>query len=298
DSNLYAVASRSLEKAHAFASQHKVEKAYGSYTDLMNDPKVDIIYIATPHNSHAELSIQCMEAGRAVLCEKAFALNRIQAEQMVAASKKNNVFLMEAFWTRFNPSIKKILSMVKEGAIGEVNYIQADFTFYKDAPVDGRLLNMDLAGGALLDIGVYPIFLAYLIMGKPRHIVASSIKHETGADLQTAIRFDYPQGYANLFCSMQAQTDMQAKICGPKGAILIPDRWHQPNGFTLMQNYGKEHFDLPKLGLGYSYEIQEAQVCLQEGKIESDLWTHQNSIDLISICDEIRELINLKYPSE
>lgn len=293
-----AVASRNLEKAKAFADEYQVPASYGSYEALLEDESVDIVYIATPHHAHAEWSIKAMNAGKHVLCEKPLAVNQLQVENIIAAARRNKVFMMEAFWSRFNPTIKKVLSLINEKAIGKVNYVNADFSFFTMAFPESRILNMELAGGALLDVGVYPLFLAYSIFGKPEEILATARFHKTGADVQTAILLKYENGIANLMSGISSHSDMVAKIYGTKGQIYIDSRWHEAQGYTIVKNGISEQISLPTLGRGFTYEIQECITCIQNRQIESALWTHQNSLDLIEIADKIRNQIGLKYPFE
>ncbi len=295
---LYAVGSRSEERAKKFAQAYHVEKAYGSYEDLLNDPDVDIIYIGTPHNSHKQYAIAAMNAGKHVLCEKPLGLNLDEVKEMIDASKSNQVFLMEALWSRFNPTIVEVLGKLKEGVIGEVNYVNVDFSVYRDFPVEGRMLNMDLAGGSLLDMGIYPVFLAYLVFGYPEQILAASRFHETGADMQTAAILKYKHGIANLLSGFSSQSDMVAKIHGTQGRILLNRRWHQADGYKIVNDQDETSFQLPIKGIGYTYEIEECIDCISRGLIESPKWSHQNSVDLIKIMDEIRKQVGLKYPSE
>jgi len=295
---LVAVASRSLEKAKIFAEAHKVESYYDDYQSLYDDPQVDIIYIATPHDSHMEYSIKAMDAGKHVLCEKPIGVNNAQVQKMVEASNRNQVFLMEAFWTRFNPSMIEVLEKINKGEIGAVNYINADFCFYKEAPPESRMYNMDLAGGSLLDVGVYPIFLAYQIFGYPKEILATARFHETGADIQTAAIFKYEQGLANLTSGFASKSDMISKIYGSEGSIMMNAPWHHTNSYHIIKDGESQLIKHPLLGMGFSYEIEECHQCIRMNKIQSDLWSHQNSLDLISIADEIRNQIGLKYPFE
>jgi predicted dehydrogenase len=294
----YAVASRSLEKAEAFAANYHMERAYGSYTDLMQDPEVDIIYIGTPHDSHADLAIQCLNAGKAVLCEKPLAVNKFQVQSIIDASVKNNVFMMEAFWSRFNPSIEKAYALIQEGVLGDVNYLNADFSFLRSDAPESRLLNLDLAGGALLDMGVYPIFLSYLIFGYPKEILALGRFHKTGADVQTGMLFKYDNGIANLTTGFESRSDLVAKIYGTEGSISLHENWHEAQSFDLKKGSEISTFDLPTKGKGFTYEIEECHACLNAGVIESSKWSHQNSLDLISIADEVRRQLGLVYPFE
>ena len=302
DTSIAAVASRTLEKAKNFAQKYGVSKAYGSYTELFQDPEVDIVYIATPHDSHTALSVEAMDAGKHVLCEKPLAVNEIQVKNIIAAARRNQVFMMEAFWTRFNPAIRKALELVQQGEIGEVNYINADFSFAINPSPDNRTLDLNLAGGSLMDMGVYPCFLSYLILGKPEQILATGRFHETGADLQTAAIFKYKNAIANMMSGFISQSDMVAKIYGTTGRIYLPFVWHEAQGLTIVRGNGdeaiSEQIDLPTHGKGFTHEIDECLFCIRSNQIESSLWSHQNSLDLVKITDEMRSQMKLKYPFE
>lgn len=298
-SELVAVASRNLTRATDFAKEYDAKYAYGSYEELFNSPDVDVIYIATPHTQHATLAIAAMEHGKHVLCEKPMGVNRDEVKKMIAAAQKNNVFLMEALWTRFNPTIRKIKALVDDQKIGDLSYLQADFAFYAlDREEEGRLLNPALAGGSLLDIGIYPIFLAYLLLGKPTKIVASSKFHKTGAEIQTSLVFEYDKAHAMLYSGLTSNSEMKAKITGTKGSIYIHPRWHETNGFSMESNGEKEDILEPTIGKGYSYEIEEVNSCLASGKLESELWSHKNSLELIEILDQIRKQTGIVFPFE
>lgn len=302
NANLRAVASRAKQKAKEFAKEHQAEKAYGSYKKLFKDKSIDIVYIATPHDSHAALSIAAMKAGKAVLCEKPLAVNKEQVKKMIKTAKKQKVFMMEAFWSKFNPSVKQSIDLAKSGRIGEVNYVNVDFCFYKEAPAESRMFNLDLAGGALLDVGVYPVFLAYSIFGKPKEILATSRFHDTGADIQTAAILKYDKGIANVFCGFASESDTVAKIYGTKGRIFIDSRWHETQSYRIIEGSGSEQKQEikvnPTRGKGFTYEIVECMQCLTENKLESDNWSHKNSLELMIILDEIRKQCGLKYPFE
>jgi len=252
----------------------------------------------TPHNSHKNLSIQALQSSKHVLCEKPLAVNRKQVEAIIATSKKKKRFLMEAFWSKFNPSIQAIFNLIQNGEIGEVSYINADFCFLREEDAAHLLFNMDLAGGVLLDIGVYPIFLAYSILGLPTAVSAMSNFASTGADMQTAITFKYPKAMANLMCGVRSHSDMVAKIYGTNGSIFIDARWHETQGFKIIKDGKVETISYPTKGKGFTYEIEECVNCIQKNKIESKVWSHQNSLDLISLTDQIREMIGLRYPFE
>lgn len=300
DAVVYAAASRSADKAEEFAREHGIETAYGSYRELLEDDRVDIVYIATPHNSHAELTVAGLRNGRHILCEKPVAINREQAEGMVAASRESGKFFMEAFWARFNPNIREVIDRVRAGEIGEVRYVHADFAFRVDKDPSHRMLNMELGGGALLDMGVYPLFLAYAILGTPTGILAKSKFHATGADLQTAMILDYDKAQAVLYTGFSSQSEARATISGREGRVVIHPPWFAADSFTFFRNYDADGtlFEREKKGRGFCHEIEECHACIRSGRIESEHWSHGDSVELMGIVDRIRMMVGLRYPAE
>ena len=294
---LTAVGSRSLERARSFADQYQAEYAYGSYLELFESEELDVVYIATPHNSHAELSIMALNNGKHVLCEKPLATNQRDVERIIAAARSNNVFLMEALWSRFNPSITQVLHRVSHGDIGNVHYLHADFAFYAlEKSEEGRLLNPELAGGSILDIGIYPIFLAYLILGIPEKIMATSNFYKTGVEIQTSMIFSYKDAQAILYSGLNSTSEMKAEISGTGGSFYLHPRWHEAQGYSMEKDGHTEVFELPTLGKGYTYEIEEVQQCIANNKTESEKWSLQNSLDMIRIMDEIRKQGRVVFP--
>lgn len=299
DGELTAVASRSLDRANEFADEYGAEHRFGSYQELFASDVVDVLYIATPHTSHCELTIEALGQAKAVLCEKPMGIDADEVKTMIAAAKKNGVFLMEALWSRFNPSIVKVKELIDQGKIGDVAYLNANFGFYAlDRDEDGRLLNPDLAGGSLLDIGIYPIFLAYLILGKPDNIEAASLFYKTGVEIQTAMIFEYPHAQATLASGLRSKMQMRAEIAGSKGSAFLHERWHETQGYSLEIDGNMEDFDLPTSGIGYTHEIKEVQECLRKGKLQSEKWTLQNSLDLANLLDEVRSITGTTFPFE
>jgi predicted dehydrogenase len=297
EAELYAVASRSVDKAKDFGEKYKAKKMYGSYQELMNDPNIDIIYIATPHDSHKNLTIESLESGKHVLCEKPIAINYEQTKAMIDASKKQNKFLMEAFWTRFNPSIQQILYKIKQGDLGDIKYVNADFAFRVENPT-GRMTDITNAGGSLLDMGVYPLMLSYIVLGKPKNVLATSNFFESGADKQTAMILQYENAQAILHSSFVSPSNMSATISGTEGRLNIHSIWHETQGFSISKNGHKIDYHYPTLGKGFTYEIEECHRCIQNSQIENEFWTHQNSLDVIEIADEVRKQSGLKFPNE
>lgn len=299
DGVLTAVASRDIEKAKRFGKLNNAKYAFGSYQELFSCSEVDVVYIATPHTSHAELSIMAMNEGRNVLCEKPMGINGGEVERMIASARKNKAFLMEALWSRFNPSIRKVKDLVDEGIIGEVGYLNADFAFYAlDRDENGRLLNPALAGGSLLDIGIYPIFLAYLILGYPEKILASSKIYKTGVDIQTSMIFEYSNAQAILYSGLTSNSEMKAEISGSEGTVYLAPRWHEAQEYSVEKNNKVEKVQLPTRGKGYEYEIEEVHQCLRKGKSESDSWSLKHTSDLIRIMDDIRKQTGVVFPFE
>ncbi len=300
DAVVYAVASRELSKAQTFGQKYNATKAFGSYQELADCAEVDVIYIASPHAQHHENTLMCLNAGKAVLCEKAFAINTTMVQEMIAKSKEKNVFLMEAIWTRFHPSIAKTLEIIQSGDIGHIIHLAADFGFKADYDENSRLFNPALTGGSLYDIGIYPLFISKLILGNPKEIKAVASMTPSGVDMNTSMALNYESGAtASLFSTFATKTDTTCTIYGTKGKIYLHERFHETKGLTL-EIYGQEPqvFTTERLGWGYSYEAQEVQRCLKLGKTESDKLPLQFSLELMELLCEIREQIGLVYPQE
>lgn len=300
DGIVYAVASRDLMKAQIFGQKYGATKIFNSYQELVDCPEVDVIYIASPHALHYEHTLLCLEAGKAVLCEKAFAINTTMVQEMIAKSKEKNLFLMEAIWTRFHPSIAQTLEIIQSGQIGDIVHIVADFGFKAVYDEEARLFNPSLTGGALYDIGIYPLFISKLILGNPKEIKAVATFAPTGVDSNTSISLNYENGAtASLFSTLNAQTDTTCTIYGSKGKIFLHGRFHETKGLTLeIEGQEAQFFETERLGNGYSYEAQEVQNCLKSGKIESDKLPLQFSLELMELLCEIRQQIGLVYPQE
>ena len=206
---------------------------------------------------------------------------------------------METLWTRFNPSFVEAKKRIDDGEIGQVKYINADFSFKSEYSLEDRTTNINLGGGAILDIGIYPAFLVYVLLGIPKQIFAKSIFHKSAkSDMQTSMIFHYEDAQAILYSSFMSKSDMIARISGTKGQIYLNNTWHNTQSYTLVKNNKEQVFDLPITGIGYSHEILECHNCLRANTIESELWSHQNSLDMISILDTIRKEVSLKYPNE
>ncbi len=295
---LHAAASRSKEKANQFAKDFDALYAYDSYEALLQNKEIDIIYIATPHSHHYENTLMCLNAGFNVLCEKAFALNVDQVKAMIEKAKEKNLFLMEGMWSRFNPTILAAKTEIENGAIGNLKAVKADFCFHFDYNLESRLINKNLAGGALLDIGIYPIFLSYLFFGKPVRMHVDSEYFPNGVDKNLVMLFDYKDGEeAILNASLQYFSPCDGFLYGDKGCIRLHGRWHEATAYTKFRKSMEDpitvNFD--KRALTFGYEIDEVHYCLRNGLKESRKWSWQNSIEIMEIMDDVRKYIHLDY---
>ncbi len=297
NARLYAVGSRDASKAQYFAQKHNIPVAYNSYKDLVSDDNIDIVYIATPHVFHAENTIMCLEAGKAVLCEKPFAMNSHQVEMMISKAKEKNLFLMEALWTRFLPTIRYIENFISSGNVGEVIQIHSDFGFKAIYDPESRLFNKKLGGGCLLDIGIYPVFISLLLLGYPDEIVSSAIIGKTEVDESMSIIFKYNKGAISLLSStFKANTTCETIICGTEGMIKIHKMWHAPSYLTIIDSKGNNYdVKFNYKGNGYEYEAQEVTNCLLNNLKESPSLSLSFSQKLITLLDNIRKHWGLEY---
>lgn len=300
DATLYAVGSRSMERAQSFANDFGAPKAYGSYEAFVQDKEIDAVYIASRHVQHCENTLLCLQHKLPVLCEKPFAMDKEQVQQMIDEANKQDVFLMEALWSRFLPAIRKAKEIADGGAIGQVKGISADFGFKAAFDPNGRLYNHKLGGGALLDIGIYPIFLALLIKGMPAEMKATAHIGKTHIDEQCAILFKYNDGaIANLTATILSDTPKVGLIHGELGNITIHPAWHKADSIQVDYHDGrKESYDFPRSTFGYQFEAIEVMNCLAKGEKQSSLWSHQDSLNLIELLDQARQQIGLSYKLE
>jgi dihydrodiol dehydrogenase / D-xylose 1-dehydrogenase (NADP) len=301
DARMTAVGSRTQASADSFGAEWKIPNRHGSYSALMSDPEVDAIYIATPHPLHHANALGCLAAGKAVLCEKPFTINARQLDEVIALARGKRLFLMEAMWTRFLPAFVKIRSLLAEGAIGEIRQVQADFAFQADFDPQGRLFNPALGGGALLDLGVYPISLASMVLGEaPRRIASLAVLGSTGVDEQSAAVLEYSAGrLAVLSFSLRFTSPQEACIIGTAGRIRIHRPWWHAETITVSQTGREEEtITLPHLGNGYAHEALEVMECLRAGKLESRVMPNEESLRIMQTMDAIRAEWGLKYPEE
>lgn len=297
---LHAVASRSLERAQAFAAEFGAAHAVGSYEELLAVPGIDAVYVATPHSEHHAHALLCLRAGLPVLCEKAFTQNAHQAQELLDVARANGVFLMEAFWTRFFPAIEAALALVQAGTIGAVKHLVADFGFSTPYNPEGRLFNPALAGGSLLDVGVYPLFISQLFLGAPTAVRAVATPAPTGTDLNCAMALAYAEGAtATLFSTLAATTENRCVLYGTHGQLQLQGRFHAATGVQLrLTGEAAKDIAYPTTGYGYHYEAAHVQQCLAQGLTESPLLPLSFSLRLMQTLDAVREQIGLRYPGE
>ncbi len=296
NSIIYAVASRSQEKANDFGAKYNVDKCYDSYEELAQDPQVDAIYIATPHVRHAQDTLLCLTHNKAVLCEKPFAMNLQEVDSMIAKAKEHNVLLMEALWTRFMPHFKFVKEELESGRYGRVKSLHADFSFKAPVNPDGRLYNKFLGGGSLLDIGIYPVFCALALLGKPESITAKGKIGKTQIDEEIEITFNYKTDTrAFLSSSILKNTPTTATLICDNGIVFLHSRFHQTDKVTTLLNGIKVEHDFSYNAKGYTFEIMHFADLLRAGKTESPLMSFEFSRMLILTLDEIRDLIGLHY---
>lgn len=272
DGVIAAVASRSLERAQSFTAEHAPDAtAYGSYGELLAAPDVDAVYLATPHAQHAAQAIATIRAGKAVLVEKAFTATFGGAERVVAEARASEVFAMEAVWTRFLPAVVRARELIADGAIGEVRAVAADLGVRREFHPDDRLFDLALGGGTLLDLGVYVVNVAQMVLGEPQEVVARGSLLPTGVDAEAGLLVDFGEGRtATLQTSFRAHTPGDARIYGTDGWLDLPPRFHHPDRLVL-HRYGQdaEEIGAPHRGAGYSYEFDEVARCVRAGRTES-----------------------------
>ncbi|QGN46615.1 Gfo/Idh/MocA family protein [Micromonospora sp. WMMD558] len=294
---LVAVGSRTAESAERFARRHGVPRAYASWSELAADPDLDVVYVATPHAAHHEAALTCLRAGRAVLLEKPFTLDLATSRELVETARAAGVFLMEAMWMRTNPLIRRVCELVADGAIGTVTSVRADFGVGGPFPPEHRMRARALGGGALLDLGVYPISLAHLLLGVPDHVHAWAKISPEGVDENTGIVLGYESGaVATLSCGMVGVTPLTASITGTGGRMDLPEPFYRP-GFVTVHRAGAEPETIGAelVGNGYQDEAAEVQRCLAEGLLESPLVPHSTTLEVMALLDGIRARIGVEY---
>lgn len=300
DQELAAVGSRTQAAADHFAAEFGILRRHASYAALAADPGLDAIYIATPHSYHKEHTLLALRGGKAVLCEKPFAINVVEAQEMVAEARLRGLFLMEAMWSRFLPIVAEMRRLIADGAIGQVRMVQADFGFRTAVNPVHRLFDPALGGGALLDVGVYPVSLAHLILGRPDRIAAVAEVGSTQVDEQTGMVLGFPNGaLAVLSTAATTETRQEAVIFGTQGSICLHSPWWVGSRLTL-QRSGATPTEIvrPYIANGYSHEAIEVAECVRAGALESLTMPLEESLAVMATLDAIRLQIGVRYPME
>lgn len=294
---VYAVASQEIEKAKAFAAKHDAPKYYQGYQQLAEDPEVDIIYIATPHAFHAEQAALCLTHKKPVLCEKPLALTHKETQTMIAQAKEAGVFFMEGMWSSCMPATRKALSIIADDIIGPVEFLRADFGFAAPYDPDGRLFNLALGGGSLLDVGVYTIFLAHQFLGEPAKIQSVGKLASTGADEYCNMQFQYDGGQtAMIYSSITVKTSLTAEIAGSKGRIYLTAPFYKSNKLILELNTGEtSSFDFPHEVNGFEFEIRKVAECLDQGLLENPWMPHEYTLAMARVMDKVARQVGIDY---
>jgi predicted dehydrogenase len=294
-----AVGSRSLANAENFAAQFG-GKAYGSYEALVHDPAIDAVYVATPHPAHHDNVIMALNAGKPVLCEKPFSVNAVEAQAMVDAASQNKVALMEAMWARFLPHYAKVREIVASGVLGPIHSIHADHGQRLADQGISRLVEPSLAGGALLDLGIYPISFAHMILGNPASIHSAAVMTDKGVDAQTSMIFSYNHGaQAVLTTTMIEQTPCRAVVAGLNGWLEIDRTFYNPASMRVVMNDGSViQYPNTYTGHGLREQAESFKQLVQSGKLESEILTWKDTVDIMKSMDTVRQQIGLKYPFE
>jgi predicted dehydrogenase len=295
---LYAVGSRDLKRAKQFADEFGFKKYYGSYEELVSDPDLEIVYIASPHSHHHEHTMLCLKNKKAVICEKAFALNSREVEEMINEAAKQKVFLMEALWPPFQPIYKKTMEILQSGKPGRIVHLNASFAFQPPFDPLERKFNLSLGGGSLLDIGIYPVIDALYFMGVPSEIIAKASFAESGSEESISIIFRYDDGrMATLYSSFRTTCKIGCDLLCENGNLFFSRRRDMSQRLIVAMN-GKENVEYSLLpdAMGYQFEATEVMKCLDEGKLQSEIVPHSFSRDLMNTLDRIRKAAGIVYP--
>ena len=302
DAEIVAVGSRNASSASRFADRHGIPLRHPSYEELAQDSEVDVVYIATPHPYHKDHVLLSLSADKAILCEKPLTINAAESEAVISTARDKNLFLMEAMWSRFLPAVAEVRNLLSGAVIGDVLILMADFGFRADNDPAGRMYNPALGGGALLDVGIYPVSLASMILGPPDRITSLAHIGETGVDEQAGILFGYETGaMAVSYLTIKAGSPTEATLIGSKGRIQLHAQpgLFRPYKLTLsLEGEEDRIIDAPFEGNGYHYEAVEVMRCLRTGKTESEIMPLDESLSIIRTLDEIRKQWGLKYPME
>ncbi len=297
---LAAVGSRTVDAAASFATEYGAQAAYGSYAALADADGVDIIYIGTPHPMHADNAMLALRGGKAVLCEKPFTMNLREAEQVVALAREKNLFLMEAMWTRFMPALAEVRRIIASGEIGQVHQLHADFGFASTRDPAHRVNNRELGGGALLDLGIYPLSIASALLGPIVGAQAQALLSDGGVDLSTGFTLRHQGGGLSICsCSLQASTPCELTVSGSLGHVRMHAQFHLSTSVSVTLASGAARtVATPFLGNGYVHEAIEAGRCLRAGLLESPGMAHHETLALMGILDTMRAQVGVRYPAD
>jgi len=300
NSKVQAIASRSSNNLQSLVTEFHADSGYRNYEELVQDKNIDAVYIATPHRFHYENAKLCLKYGKPALIEKAFTVNALEAESLAVEAKKQSVFMMEAMWTRFLPIYCQVERWLKSGKIGEVSLAISSLGFVAKRDLNDRLLNPALAGGAVLDLGVYAMAVSQFIFNKPPvSIKAVGFIGETGIDESISTSLDYGDGHLSQFaCTFLTRPSMKVEIFGTKGEIAILPVYNSSERTSLTLNGREKLVHLPHRINGFEYQIEEAQRCIRAGKLESPLMPLSDTVDILRVLDEVRKQIGVSYPFE
>jgi predicted dehydrogenase len=299
DAEVVAVGSRRPESAQEFAERHGIAKAHGSYRELMEDPDVDVVYVATPHPQHHALAKTAIEAGKGVLVEKAFTATLEGAREIVELARQRQVFCMEAMWTRFQPVVALARELVAAGEIGDVRMVQADLGAFRAYDPTDRLFAPELGGGVVLDLGVYAISIAQHFLGDPGRVHATGTTYPNGVDASVAVLMSYDDGRsASLVASLESESGGRAVVLGTGGSIELAPRFHHPTRLIVRRNgQAAEEIEAQPNGRGYSHEIDEVNRCIAGGRIESDVMSLSDTLAVQGVMEQTLEQLGIT-PSE
>lgn len=300
NAELYAVGSRSIERARKFALDHGFKKSYGTYEELAADPEVDVIYIASPHSFHFDHTMLCLRNGKAVICEKAFGINSREVETMINEAEKRGIFLMEALWPPFQPFYKKASEILESGILGEVKHLHGYFSFMPPFDPADRKFNVSLGGGSLLDIGIYPVIDALTFLGIPDDVRAVALFSETGSEESVSAVFRYNNRcLASVYSSFSTNVGIGCDILCRNGNMTV-SRGRDMNQRIILALHGREkqEYVFTPEALGYHWEAEEVMKCLDENKLESTVVPHAFSINLIRTLDRIRQSAGIHFPQD
>lgn len=292
-----AVASRSSDRASAFATKHGIERSYGSYRELIDDPDVDVLYIATPHPQHHAIGVAAASAGKAILVEKAFTATLAGAESLVSAAREHNVFAMEAMWTRFQPALVTARELIADGAIGEIRSVQADLGVVRAFDPTDRVFAAELGGGAILDLGVYVVSFAQLMLGNPTSLSVVGSLEPSGVDADASLLLGFDDGRtATLMCSLHSPSPGSARIFGTTGWIDVLPRFHHPTSFVLHRDgHEPERFDRAPIGAGYSHELIEVTESIKAGRTESTVMPLDDTLTVQRVLDDALARLGIQF---